>query len=197
MNVCVYVCLHVPQTGCSFFHLAFLIPTCSFLVGVWTGRLLPSALPEEAAGPTMAQCPGHHWWLSVCHLLSSQEIRWAWAISWWLCLHARFERELAPPWWESLIPSVPLARSLFFSLSSWSTNDSTTSSCSCWNISLSSEPDFPCPVARSSLILRMAQYVAPLLFFYRVAFPGLQRDVNIAETSCYVSASAVLPVSDQ
>lgn len=60
MNVCVCVSACPPIWAVSFFHLGFLIPTCSFLVGVWTGRLLPSALPEEAAGPIMAQCPGHH-----------------------------------------------------------------------------------------------------------------------------------------
>lgn len=34
-----------------------------------------------------------------------------------------------------------------------------------------------------------------LPFFHCMAFPGLQRDVTIAETSCYVSASVTSPVS--
>lgn len=40
-----------------------------------------------------------------------------------------------------------------------------------------------------------------LLFLYGfshcMAFAGSQRDVSTAETSCYVSASAAWPVSDQ
>lgn len=58
-----YVCVpfvRVSQNmSCSLFPSRFPHPH-PFFVGIWTGRLLPSALPEEAAGPAVAQLPGHH-----------------------------------------------------------------------------------------------------------------------------------------
>lgn len=82
VTLCVCVCLSAcPQTWAFlFFRLRFLIPVCSLLVGIWTGRLLPSALSEEAAGPTVAQLPGYHWLLSVRHLPSSHKLGWARAV---------------------------------------------------------------------------------------------------------------------
>ena len=76
--VCMSAC---PQTRASLFlHLGFLIAVCSLLVGVWTGRLLSPAPSEAAAGPAVAQLPGRHWPLPVCHLLPPCKLRWARAI---------------------------------------------------------------------------------------------------------------------
>lgn len=64
-GVCLYLFKCPKSRVLSFFYPGFLMPTWLsfpflFLVGFWTGRLLSSALPEEAAGPTVAQLPGHH-----------------------------------------------------------------------------------------------------------------------------------------
>lgn len=126
MIVCVCICPHVPKHGLlfPFSILVSLFPPCSFLAGIWTGRLLSSALPEEAAGPPVAQLPGHHWLLSVCLLLSPQEIRWAHVTFLVGCV---FVSILGESWClndkKKCSPSFLLAYSSVFSLSSqWPSN---------------------------------------------------------------------------
>lgn len=168
MIVC--VCLSTcPKTwAVSFFHLGFFIPTCSFLVGIWTGRLLPSALPAEAAGPTMAQLPGHHWLLSVCHVLSPQESRWACATFLVGCASMPILEE---SWYLSgkrkCNPFNSLSKFLCFPHCPphghpmiW-----TKLHHSGWKISLSSEPDFLCVPVPEASVLRRSQQVALFLSF--------------------------------
>lgn len=201
MWLCVCVCLSAcPQTWAFlFFHLRFLIPICSLLVGIWPGRLLPSALSEEAAGPTVAQLPGYHWLLSVCHLLSSHKRRWAHAVV------------------SAGCPSLPLLGEIWHLIDTRKRDSLSSLSTFLyiffrpprgprWNGQLSvvafgKSPRLQGQTSSVSLhwkLLGIKEVSArgSSSFLSRMAFPGLQRDVSIAETSCYVSASATSPARD-
>lgn len=175
--VCVCVCMSQIMS-CFLFPSWYPHSPCSFLLGVWTGRLLSPALPEEAAGPTLAQLPGHHWLLSVFYLLSPQESRWACATFLVGCASVPILRE---SWYFSDKRKCNfLSLSKFLCLShcprdlpvKW-----TTLNPICWKISLCFRARLPlCPYTGSFSVLRRFQHVASLPFAHCMAFPGLQRE---------------------